>query len=299
MEIKKGPELEFDPKSIAIATSTFYPKWYPDEIKDYDRVDKIRGDLAIRLLDQAKKNEYRMVVVDGGSSQEFIEELKKIGIAATPELEKGMSPARQQAFKEAGGIEGVRVICWTEPEKVSIIQDCLPQGVAPILRGEADIVIPKRDEAVLKTYPDPRVAFERRGNKVFNDILRKHNLLSTEEDLDVFFGPRFFRNDPEIVNLFLGKYEFEKRDLKLDQIVDPKLWPNALFLPIVAALHQGFRVVSVNVPYRHPIEQTNVEKDDPKFKRKSDVQFKNIITSTIHLIRMLKGSSKTRLSKRQ
>lgn len=296
---EKQPNLEseINPRSIAIATTTFYPAWYPGEVKDAT-VDKIRGDLALQTIRNSEELGYQTVVVDGGSSDSFIERIKELGVSPQPEIEPGMSPSRQQVFIEASKLAGVGIICWVEPEKAPFIKDCLLQAVSPISRGEADVVIPKRDEKVLESYPDNRSIFERKGNKLFNEILRKHGFLPKDsEDLDVFFGPRIFRNDPEILEIFQRRYDFDRRNTKLDQIVKPILWPNALFLPIINILHRGFRVVSVEVPYKHPSEQIEIEKDKPEYKRKSDTQFKNILVSAMHLIRALEANPKSKIKK--
>ncbi len=289
-EFPKSPELEVDPRSIAIATTTSYPKWYPGETQEHDVVDKIRGDLAIQTIKEAKQKKYQVLVVDGGSSEAFKTELAGIETPFLPELERGMSPSRQQAFTETAKLEGVKVICWIEPEKVSVIRDCLPEAVLPILNDEADIVVPKRTDLSFKTYPDYQVKYEQRGNRLWNNILRARGLLAKDsEDLDVWFGPKFFRNNPELVKLFLNKYEFIKGKTDLHKIVKPELHPNAIFLPVVAALHKDFRVKSVDVPYIHPSQQTAIEVDDPKFIRTRDTQRKNIIVSTMHLIRLLEA----------
>lgn len=292
-----SPEREIDPKSIALVTTTFYPKWSPEGDVS---VDKVRGNLNILMLNEAKRKGYRVVVVDGGSSSGFVDRLKEEGIAPIPETEHSMSGSRRQAFNEGSALEGVKVIAWAEPEKVSIARDCLPEAVRPILDGRADIVIPKRGEESLRTYPAYQVEYEQKANKLFNGILRKHGLLPEDvEDLDVWFGPRFFKNDPELISLFTDKYEFDKRKLELDEIVDPDLWANAIFIPIIAALKNGYRVESVTVPYRHPPEQTALEKDDEKFRRKRDIQLKNIITVAMHFVRNLEQNPKSRLRKSQ
>ena len=158
------------------------------------------------------------------------------------------------------------------------------------LNNEADIVVPRRTDVSFKTYPDYQVRSEQKANRLWNDILRARGLLAKDsEDLDVWFGPKFFRNNPELVKLFLNKYEFIKGKTKLHKIVRPELWPNAIFLPVVAALHRGFRVKSVDVPYVHPSQQTAIEVDSPEFVRRRDVQRKNIIISTIHFIRLLEA----------
>lgn len=285
-------EVEVEPRSIAVATTTFYPRWYPGETQSHDITDKVRGDLAIRLIKEAVGKGYQIALVDGGSSQEFLSEVGLVGVVAHSEIERGMSASRRQAFEEARILEGVKVICWTEPEKISTIRDCLPLAILPILQGEADIVVPSRDEASFETYPDYQVKEEKRANRQWNDILRSRGLLAKDSpDLDVWFGPKFFKNDPEIVDLFLNKYEFRKRELKLDKIVDPELWPNALLLPIAAALYRGFRVKSIPVPYMHPREQTEIEVNDPEFRRrKLHIQKRGIIVSTIHFIRMLESN---------
>ena len=213
--------------------------------------------------------------------------------------EKGMSAGRRQALEMASEFEDAKVVCWTEPEKISIINDCLPEATIPILTDEADIIIPKRDEQAFKTYPSQQAAYEQKANKLWNEILKKHSLLSEDaEDLDVWIGPRFIKNDKEILQLFLDKYEFQKRDLKVDDIVEPELWPNALFLPIIAALKKGLRVKSVDVEYRHPTEQTQSEENNETFNRKRDIQLKNIIITTMHFIRMLENNPKSRLFKK-
>lgn len=289
-EFSKVLELEVDPRAIAIATTTFYPKWYPGETQEHDVVEKIRGDLAIQTIKEARQKEYQTLVVDGGSSEAFKKELVGMEIQPLSELERGMSSSRQRAFAEAARLEGVKVVCWIEPEKVSIIRDCLPEAVLPILNDEADIVVPRRTDVSFRTYPDYQVKSEQKANRLWNNILRSRGLLVEDsEDLDVWFGPKFFVNNPELVKLFLNKYEFIKGKTKLHKIIKPELWPNATFLPVVAALYRGFRVKGVDVPYIHPSQQTAIEVDSPEFVRKRNIQRKNIITSTIHFIRLLEA----------
>lgn len=299
VEIKeKQPiqELEVEPHSVAVATTTFYPRWYPGEIQDHDLTDKVRGDLALKLIKEAAGKGYQIALVDGGSSQEFLSEVGLMNVVVRPELERGMSASRRQAFEAARILKGVKVICWTEPEKISIIRDCLPNAVLPILNGEADIVVPARNDLSFQSYPDYQAEEEKRANREWNAILKARGFLPKDDpDLDVWFGPKFFRNAPEILRLFLDKYEFRKRDLPLDKIIDPELWPNATFLPIVAALHRGFQVKSVPVPYIHPKEQTEIEINNPLFVRKRDIQRKNIIVNTIHFIKMLQNNQRGRM----
>ena len=163
--------------------------------------------------------------------------------------------------------------------------------------GRADVVVPERDAEAWATYPKFQMEIEQEANRLWNEIMRKNGLLSPDENLDMWFGPKFFKNDPELVKLFMEQYQFDKRDLDLDKLVKPEMYSNALFFPVVQALADGRRVMSVPVPYRNPVAQTEFEKDSLEFRRKRDVQFKDIMTNTIHFIRMLKKNSKGRLRK--
>lgn len=283
-------EREINPRSIAIVTTTFY-KTFGTE--NQGAADQLRGELAIKTLELVKQKGYQIVVVDGGSCSAFLEQLRQMEITPSIEKVRGMSASRQQGFEEARNLEGVKVICWIEPERVSIVADCLQEAVRPILDGRADIVVPKRDSEALRTYPDYQTESEQRANRLLNAILKKQGLLPEEtEDLDVWFGPKFFKNDPEIVKIFLERYEFEKRNLKLDEIVRPEMWPNANFFPIINALARGYRVMSVTVPYRHPAEQARFEQDNDEYRRKREAAFRDITTSVIHLVRLLKKDPK-------
>lgn len=299
-ELGINPEVKIDPHALAIATITSFPGWYPGKIAQAgDLFSKVRGDISLQTLREAKEKEYRVIVVDGGSSDEFKAELARIGITPQSQLEKGYSAARQQSYREASKLDGVKVILSTEAEKLSVIHDCpTDEAIQPVLKGETDIIIFKRDREAFSTYPKDQAEYEQRANKLWNDIMRMHNLLPpSAEDLDVWFGPRLIRNDPYIVGLFLDKYQFEKRGSKLDEIVDPFVYANALFFPITIALRDGLRVSSAVVPYRHPSTQTQMENEDMKFRRKRDIQYKNIIVATMHLIRMLENNLKGRLTK--
>lgn len=285
-------EIEIDPRSVAVVTTTFYPNWYPGSAPESKNSDKVRGDLALRMLSEARGKSFQLVVVDGANNQMFKEALRRIDTNPLPETERGMSASRQQGFKEAHILEGVKVICWLEPEKVSISRDCLPEAVIPILKGETDIVVPKRNEDLFKeTYPDYQVKFEQDSNRIWNAILRKYGLRSkSDPDLDVWFGPKFFRNDPALLSLFTDKYSFEPNpDLQLHKIIKPELWPNVISFPVIVALHNRFRVLSLEVPYKHPAEQTALEQNSNEFRRRREVQQRNIIISSEFFVRSLLG----------
>ncbi len=312
--------------SIGIATTTFYREWFPGEV-DYltikdprIRTDKVRGDLAIQMLTEAHSRGFQLIVVDGGSSPEFQDALRNLGIPMQQEekdeqKKTTMSGSRRQAMREVSKLEGVEVIAWTEPEKISFVKDILPEVAKPILVGEADIVIPKRDTESFATYPDYQAAYEQRANELWNEILRRHPpehpLLSQgDEDLDMWFGPRLIRKgkDAKILELFMQRHNYyripnlsdtdtnEQQQREFDQIYNPELWPDATFLPVIEALHAGLRVKSVLVHYEHPQAQTASEQDSEDFRRKRDIQYKNIVIATMNLILQLEGNPKSRFT---
>ncbi len=290
---KIEPEI-FDSRSIGIATTTFYKQWTPLEegqTRRDDDVDGIRGDLALATIAESARKGFQIVVVDAPvSSPAFKDRLSSLAkqnkdIHIFEETEKGMSPGRRQAFKEVRALDGVKVVAWTEPEKISVVRDCLPQAAAQILSGEADIVVPKRDDDALSTYPDYQAEWEKKANKKYNKILKEHGLLPEDaEELDVWFGPRFIKNDPEVLKLFLHPWEIGwHKDENLKKTLDPELWPNATFLPVVAALWRDKQldrppsVVSVPVRYTHPPEQARNEQDSPAMQAKREQQYNNIV----------------------
>jgi hypothetical protein len=292
---KQLSEREIEPRSIAVVTGTYYPTWGTEKETG---TDTVRGSLAIKTLKAAKERGYQIVIGDVGSSPEFLAKLRKEGIVSENKKGKTMSGARQETFEQASELGDAKVIVWTEAEKDSLIEDCLPDAVNPILDGRADIVIPKRGPDEWATYPAFQAEIEQKANKKWNEILRANGLLNEkEEDLDVWFGAKFFKNDPEILKMFTEKYTFDKRNIDLDKVVNPEMYSNALFFPVIRALAEGKRVMSVNVPYHNPVEQTNFEKDSSEFHRKRRVQYLDILTNTINFIRLLKENPKGRLRK--
>jgi len=166
-------------------------------------VDKIRGDLALASLNEAERKGFQILVVDGGSSSAFVDHLHEGEVQCKSQEEPGMSASRRQAIQQGSSLEGVEAVAWVEPEKVSFVRDCLSVAAAPILDGSADMVIPKRDKESWNTYPSYQADHEKRANRHWNSILRKSGILPEGvEDLDVWFGPRIFKNDSEILGLF-------------------------------------------------------------------------------------------------
>jgi hypothetical protein len=205
-----------------------------------------------------------------------------------------MSGQRRKGFTHASQLVGPKgILAWMELEKLSYLRDenILRAGL-PIVRGEADIVVPKRNRVLFQdSYPPFQVASEDRGNRMFNTLLRRVGLRDQEdEDLDVWFGPKLFINDPKIVEHFMLKYNFNKRGLDIDHDIEPELWANAIFLPIVNALRAGLRIQSVEVPFEYPPKQKAIETNNADMVKKRNTQLRAIIRPTIHYETLLQPS---------
>lgn len=252
----------FVPREIALATSTYYPRWYKGKLRSLKNTDKVRGDLALEFIKQAKALGYRVVVVDGKSSRSFCLELRRFSdIKVINRRSPQRSPARREAITIASKISGVKVIVLTEPEKISLVKDCLPLVIEPVIKNHADIVVPKRDEVLFRsTHPLYMYESEVEANKVYNQILKSHGLLNDKaEDLDMFFGPKVLRNDKKIIALFMRRFYNPIGDTLFSKAYfDPEEYSNTLYFPVVLALKKKLKVKSVTVPFRYP----NTQKDN-------------------------------------
>lgn len=292
-----------NPRDVAIATATFYPKY------GQDHLETVRGNLALRNLQLALQRGFNVVTIDGGSSDLFKTLAESGGVNLFPEMQKGMSPSRRQAYREAFRLvaKETGVVIWQEPEKNLIgdeekTPDCIQAIIRPLLLGEADLVVPKRNEALFRlTYPEYQYRSETEGNKRFNRFLRDTGVLKEGPDLDVFFGPKAFRATPELLTLFLQMYDFDKSRISgVQKFANPENYFDATMLPVVDALIQGRRVLSVEVPFMYPSEQKHIEESYDQatldiMVKKRRAQFFGIIDELIHYLTYrdyMKGTSK-------
>lgn len=287
------PDKNFNPKSIAIAATTFYPNWYRGKLRSIKHTDKIRGDLALELVNKTCMLGYQIVISDWQSPKSFRKELQNIpGIVLIKRRSKKRSPSKRQVLRKASKLPGVEVIVLTEPEKVSIISDCLLQIVEPVFKGEADIVIPKRnDELFRQTYPSYQYESEVEGNKTYNEELISHRLLEGKDnDLDMFFGPRVLANKKSVVSFFMRRYHFSIAHATFPQwCFDVEESSNASYFPIIVALKKGLKIKSIEVPFRYPKLQKQNEDigSREEFLEKRKVQRISLIIELLHFVAYL------------
>lgn len=285
--------MVINPKFIAIVVTTFYPLWYRGKLRSIKHTDKIRGDLALEFIQTSRKLGYQIVVSDGQSSKTFRKELKKIpGIILIKRRSPKRSPSKRQAILKAAKLPGVKVIVLTEAEKVSLVSDCLLQIVEPILKEEAEIVVPKRnDELFRQSYPDYQYESEVEGNKTYNEELVSHKLLDIGDDsLDMFFGPRVLANKKNVLSLFMRRYHFSIVDVSFPKwYFDADEFSNVNYFPVVAALKKGMKVKSVEVNFRYPdLQKQNEEKGSREvFLEKRKAQRIGLIVELLHFVAYL------------
>lgn len=297
-------EREIKPENIGIATALMYKNWYSGEMRDLKDTDKLRGDLALQTLQAAREKGYQVVVIDGGSSLEFQSELGKIGYTVEPETERGMSGSRRQALHSIASIDQIKILVWTEPEKISFVQNGIQEAIKPLLEGKAHIVVPTRMMDGWDTYPKFQKKWEKRANRAFNRLIRSQGLAPIGRGrpyIDVCFGPRVMVNDPAILDLFSRIYEFDTKTGYFNEEfaigkykINPEDWADALILPILNAMEEGYKVARQQTLYEHPKLQTQSESDSPVFQDKRKKQFHSIMTSAVHLVNQ--GKRKSRLS---
>lgn len=290
------PERRIDPRSIAITAITFYPDWYPGKPKNIADTNKIRGDLALESVRKARQLGYQVVIADGPSSPEFKDSLAKLGVEVLARDRMQRAVGGRQSIQKASALDGVRVILRTELEKVSLIDDCIPLIAEPILEGIADIVVPKRNEELyLETYPDYMYDSETKGRRLFNNLMHRVGLLPEDQTLEFLFGVVALSNDSHILPLFLETYAFQGPRVGGWKYVDPEEWSDIQLFPIVKALYLGYRVESVEVPFRYPVEQKeNEEANREDFAEKRKQQRMGLISELIQFIRFLSQDPKTR-----
>lgn len=276
-----------------------YEHWRPSEIISIEGTDNVRGDLSIKTIRAAINSGLRVVVTDGGSSKEFLaalSEFQEQGLTLLGGAPRGLAPQRRSSFEYASALEGVEAIVYTQPEKVGLVANCLPQITYPIIYDKADIVIPGRDpELFKKTYPPYMYKSEIKVNGIYNRVLQARGHL--REDLDWFFGPVVFRNDPKVVSLFLERYEFDTSGMGTFEGIDPERRSNTHYFPIVKALYNGFKVVPVNnLPFSYPDTQRQNELAlEAIFSERRRHDRFNYLYEFYHFVRYLEGNPKSRI----
>lgn len=230
----------------------------------YGNNDHVRASLAQQTFTRLYQEGMSVSVVDGGSEPQWCRAFQATpGVQLVPEqldyrTGKGsMGAGRRQAMAlAAANCQPGGVVVWMEPEKLDFVR-WIKQAAEPILLGQADLVLPKRKS--LHTYPLEQQLAEQLGNLTVESLLG--------QEFDFWFGPRLW--SPQALHHMLDYAKPGSRDYgdKWDSIM----------IPCLRAMADGLRVVSVEVGYEHPPEQTQEEEGDVELIAKRIAQLHNIV----------------------
>jgi glycosyltransferase involved in cell wall biosynthesis len=229
---------------ITVITGTKY---------DPNMVENFRADLALEGVRKATGLGYKVIVVDSGSSDRFLEDVEKSGAELHVDFSLNMCGQRNYAMQKAFE-NGRQVTAWTEPEKISYMESIV-KTAEPILRGEADIVVPRRIS--LESYPSFQKNIEPIGNGFFEAL--------TGLNRDMWFGPKTWGRE--------SAHHFLDYDESYGQ-----MW-QSIFLPILDAIHEGKVVDEVKVDFTYPNQQKEIEEGGLAFYKKRIDQLQQITSA--------------------
>lgn len=249
---KKEKREQF--KDLVIYTTTFYGT---------DEVSMVREKLALNFLRNTHNLNIRCVLVDGGSNQGYLDQVKQlenVELLVAPELNMGDS--RKKALEIAVGYPDAENFLWAEPEKYDLItKENLNAMLAQLRAGKTEIVVPKRK--TMHTLPKLQAWIETRANRRATNIMKgEPEYLKVEDEIDFWFGPKMFnRQGAEYFLNYKGKLN------KWDVILKP----------VINAYRDGKRVCSVLVDYEYDPSQSESERKDKKMKNKRIEQYVTIL----------------------
>jgi len=290
---------------IVVVTNFLYKKYsvLPEgEQRNANDTDGVRGDLALELLNKAILYGVSVVASDGGSSADFLKKLENFagkGLTLINSSSPDRGYQRRNAFECAARISDKDVVVYTQPEKALLI-DHLAEISKPILEGQAEIVIPKRDSVLFEeTYPGYMRESELRVNATYDWLVRRARLMTKDQSFDWFFGPVVFKNDPEIVSLFLKEYEVVGSiKSRIGAETNPEKYSGGHYFPIIEALYNGKKVVSVEIPFRYPETQQKNEMFEgvrTQFIERRNVDAAAYRLEALHFLAFLKGDPKSKI----
>lgn len=230
-----------------------------------DEVSLTRSALAEDFFRRAKEMNIRCVVVDGGSTPEFlkrIEQFDNVKVIVDPSL--GMGESRRKALQEATQIVADDVkspnFLWTEPEKNGLITaENLDKMISGLRSDLTDIVVPARKSK--DTLPKFQAWIESRANK---RAMKAAEIPpeAIERELDLWFGPKMFNR--------AGAQYFLDYKGGLDK------W-DAIIKPVIDAYKDNKRISAVPVEFFYDESQREQEEGSREFKKKRFEQYSQIL----------------------
>ena len=244
-------------------------------VTHYPDVLDVRFQLALELCTLAERNGINLIVVDD-SPDEIVRTRLRFGSGDHVRVYRqdkdrfaGTGGALRQGIRLAKDWlvernehsthrgEDVAAICFTEPEKVDMMNH-VRDVVVPIFDGTHDVVVPSRHDGLFReTYPIEQYHSESFGNMHF-DILAGR--------VDGFRNTRGGAHDR--LDWLFGPFAFHSRLADDWSNYDGNSW-DAQMVPYVRGVRErNWRITSVPIEFRHSREMKEQEEGDPVWTAK-------------------------------
>ncbi len=276
MQIENRPPAEYSQAEmkdikgefadLRVITQTFYGN---------SVTAKVRQKLALRFFEKARQLGLKVIVVDGGSNEDFINSVRQdygdtVELCAEndiPENDRegsqrvGTGTGRRYGFARAMADEKAKYFLWTEPEKDELLTvDNVRSMLKSLKSGEADVSVPQRISK--ETMVPIQGWLESWANKIAARLLAERKGGEAERPLDLWFGPKVFNRK--------GGEEFLKYRSKLNK------WDSNI-IPAVNAESVGLKVNAVDVNYSYDPSQVKDEVGNRDLDAKRWYQFISIL----------------------
>lgn len=232
----------------------------------YNSPEEMRCRLAQETCHQATKLRIPIVVIDGSDNSEIAKALTRAGATVFKQDKPGMAHSRVEAIETGCYCPDRKHVLWMEPEKVGMVK-FVEELSEYALTNDCDFVIPARTVKSLCTYPPYQAISEAEGNCELMCAMLPE--FPEAANLDRFFGPRLFKNNPDTLAAVRGTQQ---------------LGPYApLFVSELRLLQQQRQrnntlvCAAYTVDYQHPPEQTAAETEDQEMERFRDGQRCSIV----------------------
>jgi hypothetical protein len=235
-------------KNVSIITTT-----------QYESIIDNRFHTACQTIGNACALQYNVTIVDASPDGRVWKAFHTLKISPHIQKHRGTKGlAQRQAFSEAPS--SARVHIWTEPEKTDLIRH-IPRLIDPVLRDNADIIVPKRSAKSLASYPAFQVKSELEANAVFAEV--------TGLELDVMFGPVVFADSQIRRFATCDPARYGATDTDIQQIA------------LIEAIAEGKTVESVEIDFFYPSVQRAEEEEAkdtmiPKRRQQLEERRRNI-----------------------
>src|SRR3970040_445729 len=166
-------------RSTVVTTVTFYDLGKPDM--------EVRSNLALRTIEDALEKNCSVVIVDGGSTDSFVQRAKSLGAKVYSQEGRGISRGQQQAINHARRELNPNNYILIEPEKAGLLRNYFEQITNPIDTNSADIVLVGRTEDSMRTLTKMQRLTETKMNEVLSRYLHI--------DADFCMAPRGWNSD--------------------------------------------------------------------------------------------------------